>query len=176
MIHLSILRPGTDSVKAPQRRAILDASGVPSGERLLRRPLRQTSRSLLRGLRYLLLAIFLFTPLPNRARSAALCLPFRTVRSMILVEGEINGDPVTLLMDTGSTKTIISAKSYRGTYFPLHTAQRTNKTAGIVGESVSVRLDLKLANHRWVGQTVSIMNLGDLNRLLGAQFDGLLEQ
>jgi hypothetical protein len=174
MIHLSILRPGTDSVKAPQRRAILDASGVPSGERLLRRPLRQTSRSLLRGLRYLLLAIFLFTPLPNRARSAALCLPFRTVRSMILVEGEINGDPVTLLMDTGSTKTIISAKSYRGTYFPLHTAQRTNKTAGIVGESVSVRLDLKLANHRWVGQTVSIMNLGDLNRLLGAQFDGLL--
>jgi Aspartyl protease len=156
-----------------QRPAILDA-GMPSGQRLLRRSVRHSSLSLLRGLRYLLLAIFLFTPLPNRARPAALCLPFRTVRSMILVDGEVNGDPVTLLMDTGSTKTIISAKAYRGTYFPLHAAQRTNKTAGIVGESVSVRLDLKLANHRWVGQTVSIMNLGDLNQLLGAQFDGLL--
>jgi hypothetical protein len=58
----------------------------------------------------------------------------------------------------------------------LRAAQRNTKSAGIVGESISVRLDLRLANHRWVGQPVTNMNLDDLNRLLGAQFDGLLGQ
>jgi predicted aspartyl protease len=93
---------------------------------------------------------------------------------MILVEGEVNGGPVTLLMDTGAMKTIINAKAYGVTYFPLRTAQRNSRTAGILGESISVRLDLKLANHRWVNQPVSVMNLSELNHLLGAQFDGLL--
>jgi hypothetical protein len=123
-----------------------------------------------------MLLLFLLTPLPNRAHSNTLRIPFRTVRSMILIEAEVNGEPVTLLMDTGATTTIINAQSYRATYFPLRAAQRNTKSAGIVGESIPVRLDLRLANHRWIGQPVTIMNLDDLNRLLGAQFDGLLGQ
>ena len=95
---------------------------------------------------------------------------------MILVEAEINGDPVTLLMDTGCEKTVISAKVYRAKYFILRAARGDPKSPGIVGESVSVRLDLRLADHRWIGHSVSIMNLGDLNHLLGTQFDGLLGQ
>jgi hypothetical protein len=134
----------------------------------------QSSSPRRRHLRYLILAFLLLTPLPNRANSSMLRLPFRTVRSMILIEGEINGEPVTLLMDTGATKTVINSQSYRAAYFSLRTAQRSAKSAGIVGESISVRLDLKLANHRWVGQPVAIMNLAELNHLLGARFDGLL--
>ncbi|MGA2428395.1 MAG: retropepsin-like aspartic protease [Candidatus Acidiferrum sp.] len=113
-------------------------------------------------------------PMPNRARPAVLRLPFRSVQSMILVEAEINGDPVTLLMDTGCMKTVISAQAYRAKYFMLRTAERDLKGPGIVGESVSVTLELRLANHRWVGHSVSIMNLDHLNRVLGTQFDGLL--
>jgi hypothetical protein len=173
MIHLSILHPRPDSISAPQSRAILAAA------QRGREPARHAARTSApprRRVRYLLLLLFLLTPLPNRAHSNTLRIPFRTVRSMILIEAEVNGEPVTLLMDTGATSTVINAQSYRATYFPLRAAQRNTKSAGIVGESISVRLDLRLANHRWVGQPVTIMNLDDLNRLLGAQFDGLLGQ
>ncbi len=122
----------------------------------------------------LLFFMLLLTPTPNRARPTGLRLPFRTVKSMILVEGEVNGDRVTLLIDTGSTKTILDAKAYRVTFLPLYPVQHDGKSAGLKGESVSVRLNLKLANHTWVGQPVSIMNLSELNQLLGTQFDGLL--
>jgi Aspartyl protease len=172
MIHLSILRPRSDSI-APSRPAAILAATPRCIERA-RLTVVRTSPPPRYRLRYLALAVLLLTPLPNRAHSNPLRLPFRTVRSMILVEGEVNGNPVTLLMDTGSMKTIISTRAYRVEYFSLRTAQRSAKSAGISGESISVRLDLKLANHRWVGQPVSIMNLGELNQLLGAQFDGLL--
>jgi hypothetical protein len=174
IIHLSILRPRPDSIAASQPAAILAAT--PRCCERARGALVRTSPPLHRRLRYLILALLLLTPLPNRAHSSPLRLPFRTVRSMILVEGEVNGDPVTLLMDTGSMKTIISAKAYRLGYFSLHTALHNPQSPGISGESVAVRLDLKLANHRWVNQPVSIMNLGELNQLLGTQFDGLLGQ
>lgn len=121
----------------------------------------------------LLFIMLLLTP-TLRARPSDLRLPFRTVKSMILVEGEVNGDRVTLLMDTGSTKTILDAKAYRVTFFPLYPVQHDGKSAGLRGESVSVRLNLKLANHMWVGQPVSIMNLSELNQLLDTPFDGLL--
>jgi hypothetical protein len=174
MIHLSILRPRPDSIAAPQPAAILAATPRCYWYQRARRALVRTLPPRHRRLRYLILALLLLMPMPNRAHSSPLRLPFRTVRSMILVEGEVNGDPVTLLIDTGSMKTIINAKAYRIEYFSLHTARHNPQSPGISGESVAVRLDLKLANHRWVNQPVSIMNLGELNQLLGAQVDGLL--
>src|SRR5277367_4710827 len=101
MIHLSILRPRPDSISAPQSRAILAAA---PDRREPRRHAVRTSTPPRRRLRYLLLLLFLLTPLPNRAHSNTLRIPFRTVRSMILIEAEVNGEPVTLLMDTGATR------------------------------------------------------------------------
>src|SRR5271163_911487 len=116
MLHLSILRPRPDSIAGPRSRAILAAA---PRRREATRHAAQTSTPLRRHLRYLLLLLFLLTPLPNRAHSGTLRIPFRTVRSMILIEAEVNGEPVTLLMDTGATSTVINAQSYRATYFPL---------------------------------------------------------
>jgi len=96
---------------------------------------------------------------------------------MILVDGKVNGDAVTFLLDTGSLGTIVSARRYRRMYFPLHNIQRNTQGAGINGESVSVRLDLQLGNHRWVGQRVSIMNLDELSSIIGVpHLDGLIGQ
>jgi Aspartyl protease len=171
-IDLSTLEPRTDSIAPAQSRAILAAVGL--GDGATRSP--RTSSPPGRNLRCVLLAFLLLTPLPNRAQSGAIRIPFRTVQSMMLIEAEVNGDPVTLLVDTGSTNTIISARVYRIMYFPLHAVQRNAQSPGLNGESVAVHLDLKLANHRWVGQRVSIMNLDAISHALGAQFDGLLGQ
>ena len=126
--------------------------------------------------------LLIFLPLalaaaPGPAHPTVVRVPFRTVDSMILVDGKVNGDAVTFLLDTGSLGTIVSARRYRRMYFPLHNIQRNTQGAGINGESVSVRLDLQLGNHRWVGQRVSIMNLDELSSIIGVpHLDGLIGQ
>jgi Aspartyl protease len=174
MIHLSILRPRPDSISAPQSRAILaPAAGRyrPARPRVVRR-----SSPSGRTLRYLLLALFLLTPLPNRARPNVLRLPFRTAHSMIVVQARVNGSQVALLLDTGATRTIVSARVYGNVPFQLRTIERTSHSAGIVGDSVILPVNLQLANHIWAGQHVAIMNLDGLSQVLGIQFDGLLGQ
>jgi hypothetical protein len=128
-------------------------------------------------LRALLLIFFplALAPSPGPAHPAVIRVAFRSVDSMILVDGKVNGDTVTFLLDTGSLGTIVSARKYRDIYFPLHSIQRNSQGPGINGESVSVRLDLQLGSHRWVGQRVAIMNLDELSRIIGVQhLDGLL--
>lgn len=174
MIYLSILRPRPDSISSPQSCAIL-ASAAGRCQPVRRHVVLRSSPPI-RSLHYLLLALFLLTPLPNRARPNVLRLPFRSVHSMILVEARVNGSQVALLLDTGATRTIVSARVYGSVPFRLRTIERTSHSAGIVGDSVILPVNLELANHMWAGQHVAIMNLDGLSQVLGAQFDGLLGQ
>jgi predicted aspartyl protease len=96
------------------------------------------------------------------------------MRSLILVEGKIDEKPVTFLLDTGSNNTIISTKAYGHMEFFLRRAQRNHDAAGMSGEAVRLPVNLTLANHVWVGQRVSVMNLDELQGALGVHFDGLL--
>jgi hypothetical protein len=122
----------------------------------------------------LILLALLLVPAPGPAHSRVSLLAFRTVDSMILVGGSVNGKPVTLLLDTGADKTIVSVKTYGNLQFQLRSAQRRANGPGMVGESVRVPVDLTLANHLWVSQRVCVMDLEDLQKALGITFDGLL--
>ena len=170
-LHLSTLHRCTDSIAAWRTGAILAAAG--GGEGVSRRPRPLLRR---RGLRYLVLAVVLLTPLPNRARPDVVRLPFRTMRSLIVVQGKINGIPVSFLLDTGAECTIIGARIYGNVPYRLRSVERNSQGPGIVGDSVALRVNLQLANHRWMDQRVAVMNLDALCRLLGIQFDGLLGQ
>jgi aspartyl protease len=122
----------------------------------------------------LVLLVLLIVPAPNRARSGIVRVPFHTVQSMILVQGSVNGRPVTFLLDTGADKTIVSVKTYGDLQFQLRSARRRSNGPGMTGESLRLPVDLTLANRLWVGQRVSVMNLEDLQKVLGITFDGLL--
>ena len=120
------------------------------------------------------LALLLFVPLPNFAHPDVIRLSFRIVQSMILVQGKVNGRPVTFLLDTGATRTIVSANAYGNVGYQLRIAQRAGQQPGFVGESVSLPVNLQLERHTWLARHVSIMNFDGLSRVLGADFDGLL--
>jgi hypothetical protein len=143
-----------------------------------RRRMCRSARILRPGglLRLLALLVLLLAPLPNRARPAALRIPFRTVDSMILVEGKVNGNRVTFLLDTGANKTIVSVKTYGHVPFALQSARHNDLGPGMKGDAVRLSADVELANHMWVGQRVSVMNLDELTKVLGLRFDGLLGQ
>jgi hypothetical protein len=129
-----------------------------------------------RVLRALVLSFLLLAPLPNRAHSVVVRVPFRTMQSLILVQGSVNGRPVTFLLDTGADRTIVSVKTFGNVQFQLQSVRRNAQGPGIVGYALRLPVDLTLANRLWVGQRVSVMNLEDLKQTLGITFDGLLGQ
>jgi hypothetical protein len=122
-----------------------------------------------------LLFLLAMAPAPDPAQPPPVRVPFRSVESMILVEGKVNGDSATFLLDTGSVGTIVSTRIYGNTPLPLRSVRRNMEGHGINGDSISVRLDLQLGNRRWVGQRVAVMNLDGLSQILGVRhIDGLI--
>lgn len=121
-----------------------------------------------------LLAVLALLSPSSCAHDGAVFLPFRSVHSLILLDAKINGNPATLLLDTGANKTIISAKLYGNLQAPH--MELTSKGPGIVGNALRLRADLEIAGRFLFSQPVSVMNLDDLPQRVGAQFDGLLGQ
>ena len=133
----------------------------------------QSRRPLSRALALLLLVLM---PLPNPAHSATVRIPFRTVQSLIVVEGRVNGNPATFLLDTGANRTIISAKIYGNVRFELQRMPRRQGGPGLVGYSLRRLADLGLGQNMWTAQQVSVMDLDELKQMLHMEFDALLGQ
>ena len=108
------------------------------------------------------------------AHEGTVLLPFRSTHSLILVDAKVNGNPATLLLDTGANNTIINARIYGSVQAPP--VELTSKGPGIVGNALRLHVDLEIADRFLFSQPVSVMNLGDLPQRVGAKFDGLLGQ
>jgi gag-polyprotein putative aspartyl protease len=124
--------------------------------------------------RRLMVLFLLLTPLQSLAQPRVVAVPFRYVDSFILVDAKINGTPVRLLVDTGANKTILNAKSFCKA--EMHVSKPVNRGAGIVGNALRLRVDLEIAHEFMFSQRVSVMDLEDVSRRFGFQFDGLLGQ
>ena len=122
----------------------------------------------------LILVFLLLAPLQALAQRRIVTVPFRSVDSFILVDAKIDGTPVRLLVDTGANKTILNAKSFCKT--EMNVTRPVNRGAGIVGNALRLRVDLEIAHEFMFSQRVSVMNLEELSRRFGIQFDGLLGQ
>jgi hypothetical protein len=127
--------------------------------------------SVIRGL---LLLGLLLAPLRTPAPPRIVAVPFRSVDSFILVDAKIGGMPVKLLVDTGANKTILNASSF--CRVEMQVSKPVNRGAGIVGNALRLRVDLEIANQFMFSQPVSVMNLEELSKRFGIQFDGLLGQ
>jgi len=81
----------------------------------------------------LLVLLLLLAPMPRRANSRTLHVPFRTEQSMILIEGKIDEKRVTFLLDTGSVNTIVNIRSFRSDQLMPRRAQRNLGTPRFYG-------------------------------------------
>jgi hypothetical protein len=155
---------------ASGRPAILDASRRVSG---CVPPRAQRRLPLSRALALLLL---LLTPVPNPAHSGTIRIPFRTVQSLIVIEGKLNGNAATFLLDTGANRTIVSTEIYGNARFGLQRMPHRQGAAGFAGYSLRRPADIGLAENMWTAQQVSVMDLDELKQMLHIDFDGLLGQ
>jgi gag-polyprotein putative aspartyl protease len=126
--------------------------------------------------RPLALLLLLLTPLPNPAQPGTVRIPFRTVQSLIVVEGRVNGNPATFLLDTGANRTIVSTRIYGNVRFELPRMPRRQGAAGLVGYSLRRAADVGLGENLWTAQQVSVMDLDELKQMLHMEFDALLGQ
>jgi gag-polyprotein putative aspartyl protease len=126
--------------------------------------------------RVVVFLLLILTPLLNGARTSEYKIPFRTVQSMIVVDGTVNGNRATLLLDTGANRTIINAKAYGNVQFELQRLPQNSRGPGLTGGSLRLPADLVLAGHVRITQRVSVMDLEELKQMLKMDFDGLLGQ
>ncbi len=126
--------------------------------------------------RALALLLLLLTPVPNPAHSGTVRIPFRTVQSLIVVQGKVNGNAATFLLDTGANRTMVSTQIYGNSRFELQRMPHRQGAAGFAGYSLRRAADVGLGEHVWIAQQVSVMDLGELKQMLHMDFDGLLGQ
>ena len=122
------------------------------------------------------LLLLLLTPVPNPAHSGALRIPFRTVQSLIVVQGKVNGNVAIFVLDTGANRTIVSTEIYSNARFDLQRIPHRQGSAGFAGYSLRRPADLGLGENVWIAQQVSVMDLSELKQMLHMDFDGLLGQ
>jgi gag-polyprotein putative aspartyl protease len=120
--------------------------------------------------------LLLLTPVPNPARPGAVRIPFRSVQSLIVVEGKLNGNAAIFLLDTGANRTIVSTQIYGNARFDLQRMPPRQRSAGFAEYSLRRAADIGLAENVWTAQQVSVMDLDELKQMLHMDFDGLLGQ
>src|SRR5215510_14403154 len=93
----------------------------------------------LRALAVTFAGLALLTP-ASFGNGEPVLLPFRSVRSLILIDAKMNGRSAALLLDTNANHTIISPKVCDS--IPTPAVERTNKGPSIVGNALRLRVDL----------------------------------
>jgi len=96
--------------------------------------------------------------------------------SAILIAAEVNGKPVTLILDTGATQTILDAKLLGLTNLDLKMSRFSGSGPGLRGEALWAEARIKLATRTWRDQRVVAMNLAPLAERYRRPVHGILGQ
>ena len=120
--------------------------------------------------------MLLLLVLPCQAGEQELSFELHGRMHVILVEASVNGRPVTLILDTGATNTMLTQQAAGMSSLQLQLSRFANREPGIRGEAVWGEVTLRLGKHTWRDQRVAVMNLDELTRVYGRQIDGILGQ
>jgi len=92
---------------------------------------------------------------------------------MILLDGQVNGNPAVLMLDTGADFTLISRESG---FSPAIEPILPLNTPGSVVKYVKGKADLRLEKRHWIDRTVLFVNMSDVSKRLGTRVDGIVGQ
>jgi hypothetical protein len=106
-------------------------------------------------------------------------IPFEMNRQFgsILIRARVNGQPVTLLVDTGSSHTILSSDFLRLSPLLLKPAHPPLKGSGLVGNARWFEATMEVGGVSWAKREVLVMDsIRDLSNSLNQRIDGILGQ
>lgn len=124
-------------------------------------------------MRRILLFVLLFS-IGVSAQPRSYRVPFHTVNGLILLDATVNGHPATFVLDTGSASTIVSPKAYGAIRLDGHSLELAEDGAGRLGYAKHLQADVTLTTGARFSLTVSVMNLDNAGKQIGAKIDGIL--
>lgn len=100
-------------------------------------------------------------------------VPFQSVNGMILLDGQINGNPAVFLLDTGANNSVVD---YRAAGFPNEKLELLRSTweRGSRGSLHRARSEAIPEHRSWLNRRVCAMDLTDLSRRMGTRVDGFI--
>lgn len=106
-------------------------------------------------------------------------IPFQINRQFgsILIRAQVNGQPATLLVDTGSSRTILSSDFVRLSPLLLEPAHTPLKGSGLVGNAGWFKTTMEVGGISWAKREVLVMDgIRDVSNSLNERIDGILGQ
>jgi hypothetical protein len=116
---------------------------------------------------------------PSALTQGATIVPLEFNRrfGLILLKVEVEGKPATLVLDTGSSRTILSTRFAHIHEPPSAPRVTPSKGSGYVGSAVAIKATLKLGGSLWRDHDFLAMDdLPDISQSLGQKIDGILGQ
>lgn len=93
----------------------------------------------------------------------------------ILVRAEVNGRPATLIVDTGSSHTIVSSELLQVHPFALARADTPSKGSGYIGSAGWAKATVELGALKWPDRQILVMNdFEEISNSMKQRVDGIL--
>lgn len=119
------------------------------------------------------LAFFLFSPFAVAQERKTFTVPFHTVRGMILLDGQVNGKPAVLLLDTGANNSLVDIRFADRELDKQRYQLRSSGNTGSQGTAFALREHIALGLRSW-DRVVGVMDLSDASKRVGAHVDGFI--
>ena len=104
-------------------------------------------------------------------------IPFEVNQNFgtILIQAQVNGQPATLVVDTGASHTILSSELLRVRSLALEHADAPAKGSGFVGSAGWAKATLEIRTMTWPNRRVLVMDdFQDLSKSMKQKVDGIL--
>ncbi len=104
-------------------------------------------------------------------------IPFEVNRHFgsILIQAQVNGQPATLVVDTGSSHTILSSELLQVRPLALEHADAPAKGSGYVGTAGWAKATVEVGTFRWPDRKVLVMNdFQQISNSMKQKVDGIL--
>ena len=130
--------------------------------------------------RALSIYVSLFLLLASKASPAAadqtLKVPFEyaSTRNSILVHVKVNDKPAVLIVDTGSSHTVLRPELLNIDPSELLPTQQGSSGGGFMGDAVGREVTLQVGNWTWQKRRVAVMDLSEVFAVYQQQIDGVL--
>jgi predicted aspartyl protease len=94
---------------------------------------------------------------------------------LVLVKAEVNGSPVTLVVDTGSSRTILSAQVVQVRGLALREGVSPSKGSGWDGRAAWIKATVRVGDAEWRDHQFLVMDdLPDISNAVGQKIDGIM--
>lgn len=125
---------------------------------------------------YASLVLFIAPKAGPGVADRALKVPFdyANPKNSILVQVKVNDRPALLVLDTGSSHTVLRPELLHIKPSELMPTRRSSSAGGFIGDAIGRQVSLQVGNWKWQKWRVAVMDLSQVFPVYQQQIDGIL--